>query len=219
MKIRELKAVKDALSDLDGVRWRWPLLVSKGLVRKKAVFYSTQWGRERNAESDFVERFSLASAIYLDLVDRMGREKAFAAMRRILVPIGCSEQWAHLRSLGDVAETPMGRLMAFHNLMDKRGAPQFNQREYFELSESVCHFAIKRCVFHDFFTQAGTPELTRLFCEVDRDFFGAAFPELSFHRGDSWQNTIAYGRGFCTFIFEKPFPAQPDKRTSAIVAH
>lgn len=202
MKIRELKTVRDVLSDAIG--WTWPFLVLKCMARRMAIFASTQWAGEKSGESDFVKRFSLASAIYLELVDRMGKQEAFDAMRRILVPVGCNEQWTHMRSLGNLAETPMGRLMAFHNLMDRKGAPQFNKREYVERSENVCHFAITRCVFHDFFTQAGTPELTKLFCEVDREFFPAAFPDLNFHRGNSWENTIAYGRESCTFIFEQP---------------
>jgi hypothetical protein len=204
VKVRELKTVREVLSDVDGVGHKWPFVVVKGLARKKSIFASTQWAREESRESDFVKRFSLASAIYLELVDRIGKEEAFEAMRRILVPIGCNEQWAHLRSLGKLPETPMGRLMAFHHLMDKKGAPQFNQREYSERSENACRFAIKRCVFYDFFTQTGTPDLTKLFCEVDRQFFTPAFPDLRFHRGDSWENTIAYGKESCTFIFEKP---------------
>ena len=202
MKIRELKTVRNVLSDVIG--WTWPFLAVKGLSRRSAIFASTQWAGEKSRESDFVKRFSLTSAIYLELLDRMGTQEAFDTMRRIVVPIGCNEQWTHMRSLGNRAETPMGRLMAFHNLMDKKGAPQFNTREYVERSENVCHFAIIRCVFHDFFTQAGMPELTKLCCEVDREFFSAAFPDLNFHRGDSWDNTIAYGREFCTFIFEQP---------------
>jgi hypothetical protein len=37
---------------------------------------------------------------------------------------------------------------------------------------------------------------------VDRVFYEKAFPELLFHRGDSWENTIAYGKDHCDFIFE-----------------
>ena len=202
MKIGELKTVGNVLSDVVG--WTWPFLVLKSLVRRRAIFASTQWAGERSREADFVKRFSLTSAIYLELIDRTGKQEAFDAMRRILVPIGCSEQWTHMRSLGNAAESPMSRLMAFHSLMDRKGAPQFNVREYVERNDNVCHFKIKRCVFHDFFTQVGTPELTKLFCDVDREFFTPAFPDLNFHRGDSWENTIAYGREFCTFIFEQP---------------
>jgi hypothetical protein len=200
MNVGEIRVVKDVLSEVVG--WKWPYILIKGLARKKAIFASTQWAKERDSESSFVRRFSLPSALFLELADRIGRQEAFAAMRRILVPIGCSEQWSHLRSLKDSATTPMRRLMAFHDLMDERGAPQFNRREYVERSDNTCHFVITRCVFNDFFTEAGTPELTRLFCEVDSEFFPAAFPEFTFHRGHSCENTIAFGEDRCEFIFE-----------------
>jgi hypothetical protein len=51
--------------------------------------------------------------------------------------------------------------------------------------------------------ETGTPELTQLFCEVDIEFFSQAFPEFKFHRGDSVENTVAYGKDHCDFIFEK----------------
>lgn len=124
-------------------------------------------------------------------------------MREILIPIGCNEQWNHLQSLGISNEEPMKRLRAFNDLMDKEGTPQFNKREYVEQSDNICHFVITRCIFKDFFTEAGTPELTKLFCEVDKEFFPKAFPDFKFHRGSSWENTIAYGRDHCEFIFEK----------------
>jgi len=97
----------------------------------------------------------------------------------------------------------MERLMAFNNLMDQKGAPRFNKREYVKQDENICHFLITRCVFNDFFAETGTSELTKLFCEVDHRFFPEAFPDFRFHRGDSWENTIAYGKDHCEFVFEK----------------
>ena len=54
-------------------------------------------------------------------------------------------------------------------------------------------------------SNASDPDETlgKLFCEVDREFFPEAFPDFRFHRGDSWDNTIAYGKDHCDFIFEK----------------
>jgi hypothetical protein len=93
--------------------------------------------------------------------------------------------------------------MKFHNLMDREGAPQFNTRNYVKRNDMTCHFKITRCVFNDFFTDVQFPELTKLFCEVDKEFFPHAFPEFSFHRDGSWENTIAYGKDHCEFIFER----------------
>jgi hypothetical protein len=98
---------------------------------------------------------------------------------------------------------PMEQLMAFNDLMDRKGAPRFNKREYVKQDDDTCYFVIKRCVFKDFFTEAGTPDLAKIFCEVDREFFPKAFSDLKFHRGSSWENTIAYGREHCEFMFER----------------
>ncbi|EHP85466.1 L-2-amino-thiazoline-4-carboxylic acid hydrolase [Methanotorris formicicus] len=73
-----------------------------------------------------------------------------------------------------------------------------------EASEFVKrHFIIKECIFHDFFTGVGIPELTKLFCEIDKVFFSKAFPEFEFHRNGSWENTIAYGKDFCELMQKK----------------
>jgi hypothetical protein len=49
----------------------------------------------------------------------------------------------------------------------------------------------------------GNGIIKKLFFEVDRRFFTEAFPDLTFHRGNSWENTIADGKDNCEFVFEK----------------
>ena len=98
---------------------------------------------------------------------------------------------------------PMEKLTVFNNIMSKKGIAKFNKLEYIRQDEDICHFIIRRCVFHDFFTEVGVPELTKLFCEVDKVFFSKAFPEFEFHRNGSWENTIAHGKDYCDFVFEK----------------
>lgn len=53
------------------------------------------------------------------------------------------------------------------------------------------------------YQETGTPELARLLCESDNEFWPQRCPDFEFHRGDSWENTIAYGREQCDFIFEQ----------------
>ena len=69
--------------------------------------------------------------------------------------------------------------------------------------DNILHYEVRNCIFARFYKETGTPELTQLFCEVDKEFFPKAFPGIKFHRGDSWENTIAYGKDHCEFIFEK----------------
>lgn len=201
MKLNEIPIIKSILSAHIGSSW--PVVLLKALVRKSAVFIKTRWSGTSGLESGFVKRLSIAPALYIELGKKIGTDKAFEVMEELLVSIGCREQWDHLNSMDVPEGAGMERLMAFNKLMDQRGAPRFNRREYVKQDDNMCHFLITRCVFNDFFTEAGTPELTKSFCEVDRRFFPEAFPDFRFHRGDSWENTIAYGKDHCEFVFEK----------------
>jgi len=201
MKLKEIQNIKSALSVSIG--WSWPFVLLKVLAKKNALFSKTRWAKTGGLETKFIKRVSVAPALYVELGKWIGRDKAFEVLDELLVSIGCNEQWDHLNSM-DVAEiVGMERLKAFNNLMDQKGAPRFNKREYIRQDEDTCHFLITRCVFYDYFSETGTPELTKLFCEVDRRFFPEAFPDFSFHRGGSWDNTIAYGKDHCEFVFEK----------------
>jgi hypothetical protein len=201
MKLKETQIITSILRTRIG--WSFPILILKAMVRKKAVFRKTRWSSIPGSESEFVKRISLAPALYVELEKKVGREGAFEVMDDLLVSVGCNEQWGHLNALDVLEGTAMARLMAFNKCMDQAGTPRFNKRGYVEQNERICHFLITRCIFYDFFSEAGTPELTKAFCEVDRRFFPEAFPEFRFHRGDSWENTIAYGKDHCEFIFEK----------------
>jgi hypothetical protein len=201
MKLKEIRIIISILRTRIG--WSFPILILKAKARKKVILSETRWSTIPGSESEFVRRISLAPALYVELGKRIGREGAFEVMEDLLVSIGCNEQWAHLKSMDAAEGAGMARLMAFNERMDQKGTPRFNKREYVIQSEHVCHFVITRCIFHDFFTEVGTPELTKAFCEVDRRFFSEAFPDFRFHRGDSWENTIAYGKENCEFIFEK----------------
>jgi hypothetical protein len=201
MKLKEIRIITSILRRMLG--WSFPILILKARARKKVILSETRWSTIPGSESEFVRRISLAPALYVELGKRIGREGAFEVMEDLLGSVGCNEQWEHLNDLDVVEETAMARLMAFNEHMDQAGTPRFNMREYVNQNERICHFVITRCIFHDFFTEVGTPELTKAFCEVDRRFFPEAFPDFRFHRGDSWENTIAYGKDHCEFIFEK----------------
>jgi hypothetical protein len=131
----------------------WPLFLLSCLLKRKGLFASTRWAKNAGAEAAFAKRLALIASVYRTLVEKSGREKAFSIIKRIVVPVGCSEQWAHFHSLGLSQEQGMGRLMKFHNLMDRKGAPQFNTRDYIKQNDTSCHFIITRCVFNDFFTE------------------------------------------------------------------
>jgi hypothetical protein len=201
MRLKEIQMIVSVLSEYVG--WSCPIPFFKALARKNTFFGKTHWSNVEGPETEFVKRISIAPALYIELGKSIGRDRSFEVMEELLVSIGCNEQWDHLNSMDASKGAGMERLMAFNNLMDQKGAPRFNTRIYVKQDEKVCHYLITRCVFDDFFAEVGTPELTKSFCEVDHRFFPEAFPDFRFHRGASRENTIAYGKDRCEFVFEK----------------
>lgn len=200
MRVKEGIIVYRVLSKEFG--WVWPTLLINSLNRKNKLLGNTKWSKVKGEESEFVKRLPLVSALYLELVRRSDTEKAINTMRSIIVPIGLNESMEGFRTLENNDTTPMEYLVSYLDYIDEKGAGRFCEREYPEKNNHVCHRVVTKCPFHGFFSEVGTPELTQLFCEVDRMFYEKAFPELVFHRGDSWENTIAYGKDHCDFIFE-----------------
>jgi hypothetical protein len=203
MKIQDVLAVRTVLRTELGVQW--PIVLLRAVGKSRALFRRTDWADRGGAEAGFVRRLALPAALYSLILElpRIDQADALRIVGAMILEVGCREQWNHLASMETPEQGGMARLMAFHDLMDDRGAPRFNTRIYKEKTASRCHFVIIRCVFMDFFAAVNAPELTRFFCEVDRRFFPDAFPDIGFHRGDTWENTIAYGKPECEFVFEK----------------
>lgn len=201
MKMKEVKIIKSVLSKKIG--WSWSIFLIKCLHRSRWIFGSTTWAKKEGAKADFAKRLSFGSALYLELQKKFDKEKAFEITKNILVRIGCDEQWENLNSLGVSDKGPMERLLVFYAFMGTSGVGNFVNRKLVKANINILHYEVRNCLFVRFYKEVGTPELAKLFCEVDRNFFPDAFPEFRFHRGDSWENTEAYGKNHCEFIFEK----------------
>ena len=201
MKLNEIRTIASILNK--GIGWSWPAFLLKCLQRKRTVFANTPWATEKGEEAQFAQRVCLSVAVYLNLMDRLGKERALEMMRDILVPIGSREQLQNVKSLSIQGDDDMERLLSFYDLMGRAGIGRFVERTIVEQSDNVLSYEVRNCLFSRLYNETGTPELTQFFCEVDRDFFPKAFPNLEFHRGGSWENTVAYGKDHCTFIFEK----------------
>jgi L-2-amino-thiazoline-4-carboxylic acid hydrolase len=201
MKYKEVRIAIPVLSKEIG--WSWPIFLFVILSRKNDIFIKTHWHRVKGAESNFMKRLPIISAMYLELINRYNKEKALEIMKKVIVPIGLNESMTEFRSLHISEENQIKLLMRYLDLVDETGAGRFCIREYPEKTNNICHRVVTKCPFHTFFLEAGTPELTKYFCEVDQFFYAKAFPELNFHRGSSWENTIAYGKDHCEFVFER----------------
>ena len=187
-----------------------PVLLVTSFLKRNIVFKQTRWASDSvsKQESAYAKRFAMASALYITLGTKVGKKKAFGVMRHLLVPIGCNAVRKHFNSLNLSGLSGMPRLNAFNALMLKNDEAKHNVREYVISNDTTCHYIIKRCVVYDFFVEAQTPELTRLICDVDKEFFPQAFPDFIFDRGDSWENTIAYGKKHCDFVLKKKVSLQ-----------
>lgn len=184
---------------------KWILILVAALFKRNQVFRRTRWATDAvsKQEAAYAGRFAMASAVYTELSENIGKQRAFDTMRRILVPIGCNAVRKLFKSANVSHRSGMDRLMAFNDFILKNDEAKFNAREYVTVDGFTCHYVIRRCVVYDFFLEAGTPELAKLICDVDREFFPEAFPDFTFGRGDSWENTIAYGKQHCDFILKK----------------
>ena len=181
--------------------WTWLLFLIKSSILSKGLFKTIKWKKNKETESEFLKPYAIVVMLYIKLKEKFGNEKAFSIMGNIIVPVGCIQQNALLDETNLSDDKPMKRLMAFNNLMDKKGAIQFNDREYVKKDDKICHFKIRICLYKDFFDSLGVSELTEFFCEVDKEFFLPAFPKFKVHKGGSWKNTLAYGKPECDFIF------------------
>lgn len=187
------------------VGWSWPLFLAGCLGDSKTLFSGTRWAADGAppAETRYLRQFALIASIYLRLKEQFGPARAIDAMGRIMVPTGCASARRQLDSLDASHEPGVARLMAFNEAVQAGDLGSFGRREYLAVTDSLCHYVEHRCLVWEFFTQVGTPELAMHLCQVDHTFFPQAFPEFTFSRGDSWENTIAYGRNRCEFILEK----------------
>ncbi len=201
MNIHEAKITASVL--IEEVGWSWPLLMARCLRRKNEIFKQTHWSKEKGPEVEYVKRLPIVSAVFLELQEKISKDRAFEIMRKAIVPIGLNETLKSFQALDVSGDDPLEKLMEYFDLIDEEGAGRFCIREYPQKDDNACHRVVTKCPFHGFFVEAGTPELTQLFCEVDIAFYPRAFPALEFHRGGSLENTIAYGKDHCDFIFER----------------
>jgi hypothetical protein len=182
--------------------WTWLFILMKCFIMSKWLFDRSTWGKEIGDRSNFLRQYAVLVVLYRNLKRKYGTDKALEIMRIIIIPIGCMQQRALLEETRLSDGDPMKKLMAFNNSMDNKGAARFNERVYVAKSSTICHFKMKSCIYKDFFDSFGISELTLLFCEVDKEFFIPAFNEFNVHRGSSWENTLAYGKSECDFVFE-----------------
>jgi len=149
---------------------------------------------------EFVRTAALQTWLYIRLKERMGREKAYDIVRALVIPVGLSVQQGNFRTVE--APRTFENLIHFQQQTNREGPTRWNELEIIEQNDERYVFRVKNCLFHEFFTQMGVPELTAVICSVDNAIFNTYLPEeITFHR-DGVGNRIADGAPECRFVCE-----------------
>ena len=183
------------------IGWTWPFFLIGCLFQRNALFQKTHWSQSSPLvdEAKYVKDLTIIPTIYLQLEKKIGREKATQVIDRILEVTGDALYQPALELAAASEQSGIARFMAFRSKMDLSQADRFNKKTYLNVDDRSCHYILTKCLPNELFTELGIPELTRTVCKGDEKFFRKAFPDLVFSRGDSWENTMAYGKDHCEY--------------------
>jgi len=126
-------------------------------------------------------------------------EPALALLRAAFLQSGAPVR-EKMRAFLDQSPDPFADLVA---ISKQREAEAFGSGFVFERErddDQAYLLNVRRCFWDDFFASAAVPELTRVLCEFDRNWFEAIEPErhgLRFER----ETTLGQGGTHCPFHF------------------
>jgi len=149
---------------------------------------------------EFVKRVAFLAWLYIRLKKRLGQERAFEIIRSVFLTAGLAVQLGNFR----VVEAPrtFENLVSYQQQTNREGPTRWNKMEILEQNNIRYEFRVHNCMFYDFFSRIGIPELTTVMCSVDNAIFNAYLPEkVTFHR-DGCGNRIADGAPSCHFVIE-----------------
>ena len=155
----------------------------------------------KDLPKEFRKITALQTWMYIRLKSKVGQEKAYEIVRAFVLPVGLAVQQGNFRNV----ESPrtFENLIAYQQRTNREGPTRWNEMEIVEQSDQKYEFRVKNCMFHEFYTQLGIPELTKLMCEVDNAIFNTYLPEeVIFHR-NGIGNRIVDGATECHFVIER----------------
>ena len=150
---------------------------------------------------EFVELTALPVWVYLNLKAKIGQPKALEIMRIALLTGGVALQ----ALMFDSVHTKR----TFENFIEKEleinrtGTTRWNTLKIVDRTDRRFEIKVARCLYHEFVTSLGIPEVTPLVCQIDNAVFNSYIPgQVIFHRGEI-NRRIADGNTECNFIWEK----------------
>lgn len=171
------------------------------LVKTKLTFKKYKKSIQLDLPADFIDSTGLIAWIYIRLIKRIGKEKAFEVIRACVLTSGLAVQQANFRNVE--TQRTFENLKKFQQRTNKEGSTKLNRVEIIEDSENKYEFRVTRCLFYELFTYLKVPELTSVMCSIDNAIFNTYLPEkLIFHR-NGINKTLLNGHEYCEFVVEK----------------
>lgn len=150
--------------------------------------------------SELVELAAMPLWVYINLKQKIGREKAFEIMRVAILTGGLAQWNLQFKT----AQKPR----TFANFCDqelevnKTGLTRWNTMEVVERTERRFELKITRCLYHELAVSVGVPEITPIVCQIDNAGFNSYLPDrMLFHRGGPGHR-ISDGAPECRFVWE-----------------
>jgi hypothetical protein len=144
---------------------------------------------------------ALMLSSYTILLKSEEKDKALRILKAMVLPMGLAVQMANFRYVEDMPN--MKNLIQYQQRTNKEGPTRMNSMEIIMANNNTYEFKVSRCCFYEIFNNAGFPELTSVFCEIDNAIFNVYLPDsVIFHRKGQKQR-ITDGAEYCTFFCEK----------------
>jgi hypothetical protein len=171
--------------------------------KAKKLFKKTKWAKTKSRETKYVKSILILAALYLNLKKKLQQEKALETMKEIVIRLSTSIDYSIARkNLLFAIPDPFERWIRYRSGLITEGFGLYNEIEDVYISWERIHYIVKRCIFHDAFVEAGTPELTHLICDYDQTFHNTLFKEYYFDRHGSPNNAIGHGAEICHYVWK-----------------
>lgn len=170
------------------------------LIKSKITFKKFKKTIELDLPKDFIDTTGLIAWLYIRLSKQIEKEKAFEIVRACVLTAGLAVQQASFCTVDK--RRSLQNLIKYQQLNNSEGTTKLNTMEVIEQSEKRYEFRVTRCLFLEFFTHVGVPELTSIMCSIDNAIFNSYLPEkLTFHR-NGLSKTKYEGNKYCEFVVE-----------------
>ena len=130
---------------------------------------------------DFIISNAFIVHLYHRLQIRFEKENAYEITRAAILCSALAVMQANFRTVE--AARNYENLIKYQKQAKEEGITKLNEMKIVKQTELCYEFYVTKCVFFEFFTYMGTPELTKIMCAADNAIFNTYLPnEIVFDR-------------------------------------